>query len=232
MCIRSNRKLRGEELGYLRGGFQQFIEKLSEGIEIEIKRAKLKFNGKWSVCGEDFDAVIYTAPLPELGELKDKLGIRDIDYQSSICLLVGSKDRYTDMYWINYDNSPFGATIEHTNFMPFEDYGEHIIYFASYTTPSKVYEKSDKEIYREYMNAAKRYGFREESVKWYRVFRAKYAGPIYKKGYRKKITPYRIRKGFYIAGMTSEANYPERSMNGSLLAGKIAAEKLIEDFLS
>ncbi len=231
VSIRSNRKLTGEELGYLRGGLHQFIEKLSENLEIKKEKAEIKYNGKWDVNGKEYDALIYTAPIPELGELKQKLGIRDVKYQSSICLLLGFDEGFTDLYWINYEDEPFGATIEHTNFMPFEDYGEHLMYVASYTTPEKVYEKSDEFIFKEWVNSLKKYGFKGK-IRWYKVFRSKYAGPVYEKGYRKLITPYRIRRGFYLAGMTSEANYPERSMNGSLISGKIAAEKLIEDFLS
>ena len=230
VSLRSNRKLKGEELGYLRGGFHQLVEKLSENLEIRREKASISYNRKWIVNGRDYDALIYTAPIPELG-LRRKLGIRDIKYQSSVCLLMGYDERFTDLYWINYDKEPFGATIEHTNFMPFEDYGEHLMYMASYTTPDKVYEKSDEFIFREWTNALRKYGFKGK-IRWYKIFRAKYAGPVYVKGYRKMIPPYRIRKGFYLAGMASEANYPERSMNGSLLSGKIAAEKLIEDFLS
>ncbi|ADC66464.1 amine oxidase [Ferroglobus placidus DSM 10642] len=230
VSIRSNRKLRGEELGYLKGGFAQLVEKLSENLEIKFENAKIEKGGKWTVNGESFDAVIFTAPLPELNL---SFNLPEIKFQSSICALIAAEEKVTeDIYWTNFTNAPFGAMIEHTNFMPFEDYGEHLIYLASYTTPEKLYERSDGDLKRIYLSFLEKFGFKEEYVKKFYVFRAKYSGPIYEKGYLKKITPYKLAEGFYYAGLTSETNYPERSMNGSLLAGKKVAEKVIEDLLS
>ena len=41
-------------------------------------------------------------------------------------------------YWLNIKaDVPFGAVIEHTNFMPFEDYGEHLVYITSYFQDEK-----------------------------------------------------------------------------------------------
>lgn len=233
VSLRSNRKLSGEELGYLKGGFQQLVERLSEGLNLIEENARIRKDGRWNVNDRDYDAIIYTAPIPVMGELAERFGIKDVKYQSSICLLLGMNKGFTDsLYWINYSTAPFGATIEHTNFMPLEDYGEHLLYVASYTTPGRVFERNDEEIFKLYTSFLKRYGLDVNSIKWWKVFRAKYSGPIYERGFKKKITPYRVADGFYMAGMTSETNYPERSMNGSLLAGKKAAEMLIADLLS
>jgi protoporphyrinogen oxidase len=76
----------------------------------------------------------------------------------------------------------------------------------------------------------KKYGFDEESVNWIKVFKAKYSGPIFERGYLRKLTPYRTPiKNFYIAGMTSQPNYPERSMNGSIKAGMDVSEVVKRD---
>ncbi len=233
VSLRGNRKLRGEELGYLRGGFQQLVDALSEDLTIINEGARITRSGGWEVNGRRYDVVVYTAPIPELGDLAAGLGIKPVKFQSSICLLMGMKEEFhSSLYWINYESEPFGATIEHTNFMNPDDYGEHLMYVASYTTPDRVFEKGDEDIFRRWTGILSRYGMNREKIKWWRVFRAKYSGPVYEKGYMKKITPYRVRNDFYIAGMTSMTNYPERSMNGSLLAGKEVAETLIEDHLS
>ncbi len=233
VTLRSNRKLRGEELGYLRGGFHQLVDRLSSELNIIRENARIVRSGSWEVNGEKYDAVLFTAQLPDLKDLPDKLNIYPIKYQSSICLLLGMKEPFhNSLYWVNYENEPFGATVEHTNFMPFEDYGEHLVYVASYTTPERLYGVGDEEIYRMYLRSLTKYGLEEKSIKWWKVFRAKYSGPIYERGYLKKITPYRVYRNFYIAGMTSEPNYPERSMNGSLRAGYEAANVIIEDHLS
>ncbi|RLI79564.1 amine oxidase, partial [Archaeoglobales archaeon] len=67
-------------------------------------------------------------------------------------------------------------------------------------------------------------------VNWIKIFKAKYSGPVFEKGYLKKVTEYRTSlKNFYIAGMTSPPNYPERSMNGSIKAGLEVAEVVKRD---
>ncbi len=233
VSIRSNRKLFGEELGYLRGGFHQLVERLSENLEIRKEKARIEKSGKWTVNGEKFDSIVFTAPIPELGSLGEKLGIKPVRYQSSICLLISMDSPFTEnLYWVNYPNEPFGATIEHTNFMPLEDYGEHLMYVAGYTIPENLSKLQDEQLFRLWLSSLKKYGLEERNIRWWRVFKAKYSGAVYVKGFRKLITPYRLADGLYYAGLTSKDNYPERSMNGSLLAGKNAAELVIKDHLS
>ncbi|MFN3384893.1 MAG: NAD(P)/FAD-dependent oxidoreductase [Archaeoglobaceae archaeon] len=231
VAIRSNRKLKGEEIGYLRHGFHQMVERMCNGIEIVKEGAKIKINGKWDVNGEDFDAIVFTAPLPELGKLSERLKIPEVRYQSSVCALLSLKERISDVYWINVDKAYFGAIIEHTNFMPFEDYGENLVYLASYTTPeSEFFKLKEEEIKKLFLKDLEKFGVKSEDVNWMRIFKAKFSSPIYEKGFLKKITPYKVSEGFYIAGMTSKPNYPERSMNGSLLAGREVAEQIKRDF--
>ena len=231
VAIRSNRRLRGEEIGYLRHGFHQLIEKMAENLEIVHANCEIKLEGKWSVNGEDFDAVIFTGPIPELGELAFKFRLPRIKYQSSVCALASLKNSISDIYWINVEKATFGAIIEHTNFMPFEDYGENLVYLASYSTPEGwLFNQADSETAKLFLRDLKRFNVREGDVRWIRIFKAKYSSPIYETGFLKKITPYRIHDGFYIAGMTSKPNYPERSMNGSLKAGREVAECLKKDF--
>ncbi len=234
VAIRSNRKYSGEEIGYIRHGFYQLVERMADGLEIVRERARIKKGARWEVNGEQFDAVIYTAPLPELGELRDLLGLPDVRYQSAVCALVATKRPLTEnIYWTNIaDRMSFGAVIEHTNFMPFEDYGVHLIYLASYSTPDGwLFKMPEEELSRLFVRDLGKLGMGEKDIVWLEVFKAKYSGPIYEKGYRKKITPYRVADGFYVAGMTSRPNYPERSMNGSIRAGLEAAEVLKKDLL-
>ncbi len=236
VSIRSNRKYSGEELGYLRGGFQQLIEKMAEEVEIEfVKNVSLKSNTTLSVNNKTYDVVIHTAPLPLLSdEIRDVARIPKIRYQSSVCALIGANDKITeDIYWTNIrDASIFGAIIEHTNFMPREDYGEDLIYLASYSTPDgELFNTPESVLKRMYIKELEKYGFKEKNVNWIKIFKAKYSGPIFETGYLKKITGYRTAlKNFYIAGMTSPPNYPERSMNGNIKAGLEVAETVKRDF--
>jgi len=234
VAIRSNRKFGGEELGYLRHGFHQLIEKMREGLEIKTGDTKITKNGKFSVNSENFDKVLFTAPLPELDlSLRKVASIPSVKYQSSVCALIGSQNTLTDdIYWTNIrDEMPFGAVIEHTNFMPYEDYGEHLIYFASYSTPDGwLFNRSSEELEKIYISSAETLGIKKEDINWIKIFKARYSGPVYETGYMTKITPYKTAiDGFYIAGMTSEPNYPERSMNGSIKSGIEVAETVKRD---
>jgi|Deesub1362A_J573_1020465.scaffolds.fasta_scaffold00104_3 protoporphyrinogen oxidase len=236
VAIRSNRKYSGEELGYLRNGFQQLIEGMSYGIEIIHERPSIEKRGNGFIVDKnEFDAVIFTAPLPELdGSLASAAGLPDIKYQSSVCALLGADEGLTDdIYWTNLkDRALFGAIIEHTHFMSHNDYGEDVIYLASYSTPDGwLFNTPEKELEKLYIKDLERYGFKKECLNWIKIFKAKYSGPLYEKGYLRKITPYRTKlKGFYVAGLTSRPNYPERSMNGSIKAGIEVAEILKKDY--
>jgi protoporphyrinogen oxidase len=235
VAIRSNRRYGGEELGYLRNGFHQLIGKMGEEVKIRNEEVKsIEKFGKLSINGESFDAVIYTAPLPKLDErIRRAANLPDIKYQSSVCALIGAEESITDdIYWTNVRDAIFGAIIEHTHFMPFEDYGEHIIYLASYSTPNgRFYNASNEELKKLYLRDAQKFGLKKDVINWIEISKAKYSSPIFEKGYIKKITPYRTDlAGFYVAGMTSRTNYPERSMNGSIKAGIEVAEVVREDF--
>jgi protoporphyrinogen oxidase len=52
-----------------------------------------------------------------------------------------------------------------------------------------------------------------------------FAGPVYTTGYRGHIPAYE-EKGLFLAGMFSLANYPERSMEGSIIAGSEVANRI------
>lgn len=80
----------------------------------------------------DVDAVV-VATMPDV--LESLTGYEcSIDFQGSICALVTMDEPLLDTYWLNLaDEAPFGALIEHTNFVPPERYGgEHLLYVASY----------------------------------------------------------------------------------------------------
>ncbi|MBO8181613.1 MAG: NAD(P)/FAD-dependent oxidoreductase [Archaeoglobus sp.] len=227
VSIRSNRKYSGEELGYLRHGFHQLIERMAERLLIVQKTPSISF--PLSVNGERYDAIIYTGPIPLLQDkIKKAAKLPDVRYQSSVCALIGAETTLSeDTYWTNVrDKSIFGAIIEHTNFMPRDDYGEDLIYLASYSSPTGgLFTKPESELKKLYLKEVEKYGLKEKDVNWIKIFKAKYSGPIFEKGYLKKVTDYRTPiKNFYVAGMTSPPNYPERSMNGSIKAGLEVAE--------
>ncbi len=238
--IRSNRGAKGERLGYMRGGFQALIEKMAESIrkkggiirkgsasKIEVAGGSVKsvvVDGESIKC----DRVISTVSPHVLQKIIDPglLGLdMNISYQGTACALFGLTEKIMDdVYWLNIkEDVPFGAVIEHTNFIPVSDYDENLMYVTSYfqNPDSALWKSNDDEVIELYQNGLERLfpGFRKK-VKWWRLRRDIDTAPVYEVGYGKKVLPYRTNvKGFYLAGMFSEANYPERSMNGSIKAG-------------
>ncbi len=247
--IRSNRGAKGERLGYMRGGFHALIEGMAKSIrerggkivkggvsKIEIMDSSVKgviADGKRIEC----DRVVSTVPPHVLGKIIDieLSGMKvDINYQGTACALFGLSEKVMDdVYWLNIrEDVPFGAVIEHTNFIPVSDYGEHLMYVTSYfqDPDSVLWKSSDEEVIELYLGGLERLfpGFRKK-VKWWRLRRDIDTAPVYEVGYGKKVLPYRTNiRGLYLAGMFSEANYPERSMNGSIVAGFKCAEEVIK----
>jgi protoporphyrinogen oxidase len=238
--IRSNRGARGERLGYMRGGFHALIEAMADSIrkrggiirqgsvsEIEVSDGSVRgvvVDGERIEC-----ARIISTVAPHILEkiINTKLsGLNmDINYQGTACALFGLTEKVMeDVYWLNIkEEVPFGAVIEHTNFIPASDYGEHLVYVTSYfqNPDSMLWKSSDEELIELYMNGLEKLfpGFREK-VKWWRMRRDLDTAPVYEVGYRRKLLPYETNiNGLYLAGMFSAANYPERSMNGSIKAG-------------
>jgi protoporphyrinogen oxidase len=252
MRIRSNRGAKGERLGYMRGGFHVLIEKMAEGIR---KRGSIIRQGNVSnleiaddsvhgvvVDGKriECDRIISTVAPYILEKITDTrlLGLDlKINYQGTACALFGLSEKIMDdVYWLNIkDDVPFGAVIEHTNFIPASDYGEHLMYVTSYfQNPDSVLWKSgDEEVIKIYLKGLEKLfpGFREK-VRWWRLRRDLNTAPVYETGYGKKLLPYATKiNGLYLAGMFSEANYPERSMNGSIKAGFRCVQSILSQSL-
>ncbi len=247
--IRSDRSPGGEHLGYMRGGFQRLVDALADQIiahggaihtDEPVTRILID-NGRVSGLESRkeryrFDRVISTVPPGVLREISG-IDTGNFPYQGACCALFGMKKALMEgVYWLNIaDDLPFGALIEHTNLFPVEWYGEHLLYVASYFQSEKdpLWQKSEKDVIRTFISGIKRLfpGFSEDDIRWWRVARTCYAGPIYSVGLREQIPPYRVENigGLYLAGMFSMANYPERSINGSVIAGKACCEALSDD---
>ncbi len=244
--IRSDRGKDGEKLGYLRGGFNSLIEALAREITAQggkilqnkaVEEIVIKDNAVQGVVADgEFipcDAVISTVEPRVLDILtKGKLEalhetLRSIRYQGTACALIGLKRRLMEdgNYWLNIKaDVPFGAVIEHTNFMPFEDYGEHLLYVTSYfqNENDALWVKKEEEVLDAYLKGLERMfpDFKRADIKWAKIFRRMDTAPVYEQGYLQKVLPFAPGpSGLYLAGMFSSTNYPERSMNGSVKAG-------------
>ncbi len=245
--IRSNRGTKGEKLGYMRGGFAALIEKMVNNITNKggiikkgnVSRIEIIGNSIKSVVvdGERIECnrVISTIAPHILSNILDtnlpQLDL-NISYQGTACALFGLSEKVMDdIYWLNIkEDVPFGAVIEHTNFIPVSDYGEHLMYATSYFQDpgSILWSLEDEKVIELYLKGLEKLfpGIRKK-VKWWRLRRDLDTAPVYETGYGKKLIPFKTGiKGFYLAGMFSLTNYPERSMNGSIQAGFRCADEM------
>jgi protoporphyrinogen oxidase len=182
------------------------------------------------------DAVV-VATMPNV--LADLTGYEcDIDFQGAVCALVTLDEPVTDTYWLNVaHDAPFGAVIEHTNFVPPERYGgQHLLYLASYVqSPEEwTWQASDAELEERWLgHLAEMFpGFDPASASAFRVARNPRAAPVYERGYLDMVVPYdlaeEVAEGVYYAGMASRAQYPERSLDGGVVAGYAVADRIAE----
>ncbi|MDX1745505.1 MAG: NAD(P)/FAD-dependent oxidoreductase [Halobacteriales archaeon] len=243
--------LRGEQLGYFRGSFARLIDALVEAVgpdRIEtgarVTDLTLRDGAVETLTAEtddgpethDVDAVV-VATMPNV--LEDLTGYScDIDFQGTVCAVASLPEALTDTYWLNFvDEAPFGVLIEHTNFVPAERYGgEHLLYVASYIQQpdEPLWQMTDAEVREHWLSgiAAKFPSFDPEAVNWMKVARNPRTAPIYERGYLDMVVPYDLSEavadGVYYAGMASRAQYPERSLNGGVVAGFTCADRIAD----
>jgi len=232
IAIRSDRGATGEHLGYVKGGFFRLIDHLEKSIEKKRGRIWKKTpvssvshkQDTWTVNNTNFDAVISTIPPQEFQKIGGP-SIPQIPYQGAACLTIGIKREVSEgIYWLNMkDPAPYGAVVTHTNFIRDGRYGEHIIYLASYFSGT-VRPQLDRIMLDDFCS---RFSVSKSEIVWCRMAVDPFAGPVYTTGY-KSLIPLYEQKGFFMAGMFSLPNYPERSMEGSIRAGKEVAGCVIQ----
>jgi protoporphyrinogen oxidase len=162
----------------------------------------------------------------------------DIDFQGAVCALVTMDEPLMDTYWLNIaHDAPFGALIEHTNFVPPERYGgDHLLYIASYiqSPDEALWQMDDAEVEETWLDHVGEMfpSFDRDAVTAFRVARNPRAAPVYERGYLDLVIPYDlsepVAEGLYYAGMASRAQYPERSLNGGIVAGYECADRIAD----
>ena len=243
--------LRGEILGYFDGGFATLIDALVDAVGRENVRTGTRATDL-DVRGEAVESItvetdagtetrstdsVVVATMPNV--LEELTGYTcDVDFQGAVCAVVTMDEPLTETYWLNVaHDAPFGALIEHTNFVPPERYGgDHLCYVASYVQdPSEaVWRMDDADLRESWLGEIERMfpDFDRSSVESFRVARNPRAAPVYERGYLEMVVPYdlsSVADGVYYAGMASRAQYPERSLNGGVVAGFECADLIAGD---
>jgi protoporphyrinogen oxidase len=253
--------LKGEILGYIEGGFGVLVDELveavgRENIETGAFVTDLGFEGTREERGPVDSLTVKTedeageeqsethavddvvvATMPDV--LESLTGYEcDIDFQGSVCAVVSMDEQLMDTYWLNIaDEAPFGALIEHTNFIPPERYGgEHLLYVASYIqdTDEELWQLDDEGVEELWLDGIEDMfpDFDREAVNWTLVGRNPKTAPVYERGYLDLVIPYdlsdEVAPGIHYAGMASRAQYPERSLDGAIEAGYAAADRILD----
>lgn len=245
--------LKGEPLGYLRGGFGRLLDELLADVGSDTVRTNTRVtdvaydeSGVRTLTTEDADGVVEThdvdsvvvAAMPNV--LEDLTGYAcDVEFQGTVCSVISMDESLTDTYWLNVaDEAPFGALIEHTNFIDESHYGgEHLLYVPKYvqSPDDPVWGMDDEAVAETWIEGIESLfpEFDRESVNWVKTARNPRTAPIYERGYLDLVVPYDladdVAPGVYYAGMASEAQYPERSLNGGIVAGYEVADRIVED---
>jgi len=241
---------RSASLGYLRGGFQQLYNALVSRIEglggrvflnSEVKRIARGERGVFCVetsgTSHEVDRVISTFPTrltigltPELqGDFAEQYS--RLDSYGAHCVILTLDRPLTDVYWLNINDPgyPFLALVEHTNYMPPEDYGgRHLVYLGNYLPMSHpTFKMTDRQVLDEFLPSLARINraFEESWVTEHRIFKAPFAQPIVTVGYPDRLPPHETPiPNLYLANMSQV--YPQdRGQNYSIAM----ANRLVRD---
>ena len=244
-----------EKLGYIKGSFNVVTDAIVDGA----RKAGAELNSgaaltgltplpddRWQVQFEDrpaveVDSVIVTTPSPIMLRLAPMLPdwykqiLSGLTYEAAAVALLQLDRKLSDIYWLNIadPDMPFTGVIEHTNFMPPEDYdGKHYVYLSKYMEPDHPYfSMPEEELIKTYLPYLKRINpdFDESWItKWW-VFRERAAQPIVTLNYREKLPDHRTPlKSLYLAN-TSQIYPEDRGTNYSVRLGNQIAELVTED---
>lgn len=246
-------KARTTRLGTFEGGFQKFAdmfaEKLHEmgvGIRLEVSIKSIKREhaaAGLSVDGQSFDKVLVTSSPNLMAKLCPDLpdnylkGLLALKSMGAVVMTLAlkhplSKDGY---YWFNVPKDagyPFLALVEHTNFVPRENFGgDNIVYAGDYLDLGHEYfSMSDDELLGRFIPAFQKFNpeFSREWVRKIWVSKTNYAQPVPLVNHSKNIPPIQTPiEGLYFASMSQV--YPwDRGTNFAVEIGRKAARLMKE----
>jgi protoporphyrinogen oxidase len=246
-----------EVLGYMEGSFYTLLNKMAD--EIRKKGANIFLNSevkeiliengqcKGVLVGNEqkqYDHVICTAALPAFVELCKNAPadyiepLKRVKYDCSMIVVMTLKESLSDIYWLNIsdDAIPFGGLIEHTNFIPRDNYnGKTVVYFSKYLSVNDKYlfmpENELLDIYKKCLK--KIYpGLNESIIEKCYVYKDRYAQPIWPMSYSKIKPAYKTPvQGLYLSN-TAQIYPNDRGMNFSIKLGKEVVEAFVKEEMS
>jgi protoporphyrinogen oxidase len=242
-----------EELGYIEGGSRTVLDGLGEAFEKAGGRLRLNApverilvkDGHVAgvrVAGENLgaDAVISTVTtsrfremLPDLDEAYAER-LRRIPTIGIFCLFLRLEKPMTPFFWVNANDPrvPFAGMIEYTNLNPVPELGgDKVLYVPQYLPADDPrYEQDDEEVLRQYCDALALINptFDRSQVRYWQVFRDRFAQPICRTDYRETTPEVRTPvTGLYLTD-SCQLHPHDRTISGAFELGNEAARLALE----
>jgi protoporphyrinogen oxidase len=240
-------------LGTYQGGFQAFADDFANHLEklgvafkfgIPINKIEPTSGGGFRIFDREgqsreiFDKVLNTTSPKLMAQLAPNLptdyldGLLSLKSMGAVVMTLSLKHQVSEegFYWFNIPKDagfPFLAVVEHTNYIPRENFGgDHILYCGDYLEPDHEYfDLSDEELLGHFIPGIQRInpGFGGDWVNKVWVHRTKYAQPVPLVEHSKNIPPIKTPvEGLYFASMSQV--YPwDRGTNFAVEIGRRAA---------
>jgi protoporphyrinogen oxidase len=247
----NSRKGTEEQLGYIKGSVQVLTDALTKrlikmGVKIKLNACvqKLQIKNK-ALCSIEtttgsYNDGIFLATLPTtylvplLREHAPDYAVKlaRIEYIGAVCTILELDHPLTDIYWLNIADAgyPFGGVIEHTNFIPPEEYnGRHIVYLSKYYANSDPLATASKgEIVSRMLEPLNKINpkFGRTWIKNVYVFRTSTAATACVLNFSDLVPPCKTPiKNLYLVTMSHI--YPdERSCNNAIRIAAMATRKI------
>jgi protoporphyrinogen oxidase len=239
---------RTQQLGYLRGGFQQLYARLSDAVgaaggETRYGTAvtSVRTDGdqllvETDAGAERFDRVVSTLATRLTARLVPELPRKWRDRHEwgraygAHCTILALDRPLTTAYWLNVNDPgyPFMALVEHTNYRPADEYGgRHLVYLGNYRPMDDPLMTASRDaVLEEFLPHLARLNpsFEPSWVTDAWAFAAPFAQPIVTVDYRDHIPPFETPiPNLWVASMFQV--YPhDRGQNYSIAL----AERLVE----
>jgi protoporphyrinogen oxidase len=243
-------KARTTRLGTFEGGFQNFANLFADrlhamGVDIRLG-AQVKFIKRNPAKGllidagkvELFDQVLVTTSPNLMAKMCPDLpnnylkGLLELKSMGAVVMTLSLTRGLSEQgyYWFNLPKEsgfPFLALVEHTNFVPPENFGgDHILYAGDYLEQGHEYfSLSEEQLLERFIPAFKKINpaFARDWVKKVWVFKTHYAQPVPLLEHSKNIPEIQTPvDGLYFASMSQV--YPwDRGTNFAVEIGRRAA---------
>ncbi len=242
------------KLGYFRGGFQAFADRVAAAVRNQgatiklnapVQRLEPQADGGWHVLTADsveaFDQVLSTTSPSLLRRMTPELPasytakLESLKSLGAVVLTVALDRSLTNgMYWMNMNKErfPFLALVEHTQMIDKRHYnGQHLVYLGDYLEPSHEYfQLTPEQLLERFLPALTLVNkdFDRSWIQGYWLHRETYAQPVVPVNHSRSIPPLATPlPGLWWASMSQV--YPwDRGTNFAVEIGRRVAQEMLK----